>query len=310
MSFRSFLAAAVLLFGALYPLSAKPLVYVPVEPYAYLFERLAGDWADIQTIVGEGDDPHDYSPPPRQLAQMSKANLLCSGELGFEGNFFIKIGDGVSAPKPVNLLEGLPLLEGSCEICESNHAATEEEEHAEEGHEDDHHHHHDHDELKDPHVWLSPLLLKQMAPSVAVLLKEHTAPEADSDIDANLQTFLSDLDEVHQELTKTLAPMKGQTFYVYHGAFAYFADAYGLTQKAVEVSGRQPAPKELAQIAKQAKEDEVKLLFVQPQFDESSARSLASTLGGSVQTLDPLERDVIANLRSIAQAIQALGTES
>lgn len=308
------LLCSVLLFPAASSLRSaeeKPLIFVPVQPYEWLFERIAGDHIEVHAIVGEGDDAHDYSPSPRELARISKANLLFSGELGFEGNFFVKVGDGVNAPKAINLLDGLELLEGSCEDChdhghgeEAHHAEhSGEKEHKEEPETDDHHDH-DHAELKDPHVWLSPAMLKQQAVTVAGILKEVTPESASASIDANLQQLLSDLDAVDQELKTSLAPLKGKTFYVYHGAFAYFAEAYGLEQKAIEVTGRRPTPKQLAGIAKQAKEDKVDLIFVQPQFDQSSAISLAETIGGTVKELDPLEKDVIANLRSIASAIR------
>ncbi len=277
----------------------KPLVYVPVLPYEWLFERVGGDWIEVETIVGEGDDCHDYSPTPKQLAGISRANLIFSGDLGFEGNFFVKIGDGTDAPKEISLLEGLDLLEGSCEVCEHEHA-----EHAEEGADAHEHHEHDHGELKDPHVWLSPKMLMQQADRVASILKEFTVPAAAAGIDENVAALKEELTAVHEELTASLAPMKGETFYVYHGAFAYFAQAYGLEQKAIEVTGRRPSPKQIAGIASQAKEDNVKVIFVQPQFDQSSAVSLAETIGGTVQELDPLEKDVIGNLRTIAAAIK------
>lgn len=274
----------------------KPLVYVPVLPYEWLFERVGGDWIEVKTIVGLGDDCHDYSPSPKQLAGIADANLIFSGDLGFEGNFFVKLGDGINAPKEISLLEGLDLLEGSCGECEEAHA------NGEEGH--DEHHHHDHGELKDPHVWLSPKMLMQQADRVASILKEFTLPAAASEIDENVAALKVELTALDEELTEAMAPLKGETFYVYHGAFAYFAQAYGLEQKAIEVTGRRPTPKQLAGIASQAKEDGVTTVFVQPQFDQSSAVSLAETIGGTVQELDPLDKDVVANLRTIAAAIQ------
>ena len=90
----------------------RPVVFVPIAPYDFVFERLAGDLIEINVIVGEGDDPHSYSPTPKQIVEMAKANLLCSGELGFESNYFVKLGDGKTGPKELNLLEGLELLEG------------------------------------------------------------------------------------------------------------------------------------------------------------------------------------------------------
>ena len=282
----------------------KPLVYVPVLPYEWLFERVGGDWIEVETIVGEGDDCHEYSPTPKQLAGISKANLIFSGDLGFEGNFFVKLGDGIDAPKEISLLEGLDLLEGSCEVCEHEHEHAEPAEGGKESEEAHDHHHHDHAELKDPHVWLSPKMLMQQADRVASILKEFTVPAAAAAIDENVAALKAELTAVHEELTVALEPMKGQTFYVYHGAFAYFAQAYGLEQKAIEVTGRRPSPKQLVGIASQAKEDNVKVIFVQPQFDQSSAASLAETIGGTVQELDPLEKDVLGNLRAIAAAIR------
>ena len=78
---------------------SKPVVFVPISPYQFIFEKIAGDLIDIKVIVGEGDDPHSYSPTPKQIVDMAKANLLCSGELGFESNYFVKLGDGKNGPK-------------------------------------------------------------------------------------------------------------------------------------------------------------------------------------------------------------------
>lgn len=300
MKFLTIILSALFLSGSLHAEKREtPLVYVPVLPYEWLFEKVGGEWIEVKTIVGEGDDCHDYSPSPKQLVGISSANLIFSGDLGFEGNFFVKLGDGVSAPKEVSLLEGLDLLEGSCGFCEEKKAAGEtvSEEEA---------HKHDHGELKDPHVWLSPKLLMQQADRVASILKEFTVPEAAAGIDENVATLKKELTALDEELATELAPLKGEKFYVYHGAFAYFAQAYGMEQKAIEITGRRPTPKELAEIAKEAKEDGVKIIFVQPQFDQSSAQSLAETIGGGVYELDPLEKDVVKNLRTMAKAIQQI----
>ena len=280
--------------------AAKLRVFVPVLPYEYLLERVGGDWIEVSAIVQEGGDCHNYSPSPRQITEISKANLIFSGGITFESNFFIAVGDGINSPKDINLLEGLELLAGSCGECESSKAdaaAGKETSAAERDH--------DHEDLSDPHVWLSPRMLLKQAERVAVTLKQHTPAEASKDIDANLASLKADLTQLDKDLTEMLAPMKGSAFYVYHGAFTYFAADYGLEQKAIEIAGRSPSPKQVAAIAKQAKEEGVKVIFVQPQFDQSSAEALAETIGGKVQTLDPLEKDVIANLRVVAETIRS-----
>ena len=169
--------------------------------------------------------------------------------------------------------------------------------HAEHGHE---HAHHDHE--LDPHVWLSPKILKAQASTMAGVLK-NASPETAEQIDQNLKSLLSELDALDTQLAEQLAFMNGQTFYVYHGAFAYFAEAYGLKQESIEIGGRRPEPKRLATLVEKAKKEGVKLIFVQPQFDQTSAKSLAEAIGGKVLPLDPLEEDVFSNLTRIAETI-------
>lgn len=269
----------------------KLRVYVPVLPYEYLLQRIGGDWVEAKAIVGEGGDPHNYSPSPRQVADIARSNLLFSGGLTFEANFYIAVGEGANGPKEINLLEGLELLEGTCSECAE--AAAGGKEHA---------HEHEHEE-KDAHVWLSPRVLRHQAARVAAVLKENLPADAGHQIDANLAALNTELDAVDAELKALLAPRKGRSFFVFHGAFAYFALDYGLVQKAIEIGNRKPTPKQLAEIAKQAKGEGVTTIFVQPQFDQSSAQALAESIGGKVQPLDPLEKDVIANLRAIGKAI-------
>lgn len=289
------LASALAASGAPPEGAEKLRVFVPVLPYEYLFERIGGDWISVKAIVQEGGDCHNYSPSPRQITEISKANLLFSGGLSFESNFFVAVGDGVTSPKAIDLLEGLDLLEGTCGECES--AKAEGKEAAA--------HEHEHEDLMDAHVWLSPRVLLHQAGRVAAILKEHIPPAA-AVIDANHASLKTELEVLDKELAALLAPKKGSAFYVYHGAFAYFARDYGLEQKAIELGNRRPSPKQIAEIAKRAKQDGVKVIFVQPQFDQSSAASLAETIGGKVQTLDPLEKDVIASLRTVAKTIAAV----
>ena len=190
--------------------SDKLRVFVPILPYEYLLERIGGDWIEVSAIVPEGGDAHNYSPSPRQISEISKANLIFSGGITFESNFFVAVGDGINSPKDINLLEGLELLAGSCGECESSHAHAADGKGAEAAdHDHDHDHHHDHGDLSDPHVWLSPRMLLKQAERVAVVLKQHAPAAASKDIDANLASLRADLTQLDKDLTEILAPMKG-----------------------------------------------------------------------------------------------------
>ena len=108
---------------------------------------------------------------------------------------------------------------------------------------------------------------------------------------------------MHQEIKALLDDQAGEEFFVFHPAFGYFGDAYGIEQVAVEVNGNEPTPNELAEFIEEAKNHEMKTLFVQPQFDDRSAKIIADQLDARVESLDPLAPDVIANIRRIAKAI-------
>ena len=98
-------------------------------------------------------------------------------------------------------------------------------------------------------------------------------------------------------------PLQGKTLLVFHPSYGYFADAYGLKQIAVEMGGKEPGARQLARLIDRAKEDGVRMIFVQPQFSKGSARTIAEAIGGAVVPLDPLARDYLENLERMARDI-------
>ena len=114
---------------------------------------------------------------------------------------------------------------------------------------------------------------------------------------------MADLDKLNSEIITKLAPVKGKTFFVFHPAFGYFADAYGLHQQGVEVDGKSPTMKQLEKLIRDAGEHQAKVIFAEPQFSISTAETVAKQIGARVETLDPLGEDYFANMRHIANEI-------
>ena len=276
----------------------KPVIFVPVLPYEFVFEKIGGDLIDVHSIVGEGDDAHSYTPTPKQIMKLASADLICSGALGFESNYFVKIKEGQDGLGEIDLLNGLSLLEGHCD-----HPSHFED--PKEGDGEIEEHKHNHADLKDPHVWLSVKMLSAQSKEIAKVLKKLLPAVHAKKIDQNLAEFRTELQTLDSKLKTTLEPVKGKRFYVYHGAFAYFAQDYGLEQIAIQSGNSNPTPKEVVQFVKQAKEDGVKLVFSQPQYDQSSANALAEAIDGKVAIFDPLEKDIFKNLMKIADTIAA-----
>jgi zinc transport system substrate-binding protein len=108
-------------------------------------------------------------------------------------------------------------------------------------------------------------------------------------------------DTLDQELKQIFAGEKGLQFMVFHPSWGYLAHDYGLKQVPIEIEGKDPKPAQLKELIKHAKEDGIKVVFVQPQFSTKSAKLVASEIGGQVAFADPLAEDWMNNLRMIAQ---------
>ena len=131
------------------------------------------------------------------------------------------------------------------------------------------------------------------------------APEWKGYFDANLEALVSDLNELDEDLKETLGPLAGESVYVFHPAFGYLTDAYGLVQVPVEMGGTEPSARELVYLTSRARRDGVRVIFVQPQFSRKSAEAIAAEIGGAVVPIDPLSSDYIENLRNIAARMRS-----
>ena len=91
---------------------------------------------------------------------------------------------------------------------------------------------------------------------------------------------------------------------VFHPSWNYFAKAYDLEQIAVEKEGKNPKIKEIIELVKEAKEHNIKIVFVSPQFSQNSAKKIASSINGKVVNIDPLALDWKNNLIKVANSIK------
>jgi len=209
----------------------------------------------------------------------------------FEETLIKKVGSTFKNVEVVDLQQGIK-LRAVTEEEEKSHGDADKEEHSHEAGE------------MDRHTWLDPQLAKIQARTVAVTLI-RIDPSHKAQYEKNLKDFQADLDAVHEQLTKALAPVKGKSFFVFHPAYGYFGDAYGLKQIAVQLGGKEPTARQLARLIELAKEDGVRVIFVQPQFSKKGAEALARAIGGAVVPLDDLAPDYVKNLREMAAKIDS-----
>ncbi len=274
-------------------------VFVSIPPQKWLVDKVGGELVNVRVLVSKSQDPHTFEPSPRQVAALTGARIWFTMDMEFEAQLARKVQAVASELKVVDIADNLPakaLQSNEESDTAQSHAENEDENTVAEAH------HHDHTGL-DPHVWLSPLNLQMMAGSVAEALV--AADPANRQVyNENLAAVNNELELLHQDITRQLAPFAGASFYVYHPSFGHFARTYGLVQRAVEIGGKSPSPRQLTQLIGKAREDKVKVIFVQPQFDPKSAAAVASAIGGRVVPLDALAEDVPGNLKDMANQIE------
>lgn len=231
------------------------------------------------------------------MVQLGSADVFFTIGVPFERAFLPRVEASLGSLKIVHTEEGIVRRQ----IDEHHHEDEDDELHeheAEEHHEDDHEH-----EGNDPHIWLSPVLAKVQARNIHAALVELD-PEGRDVYDEGLEELIAELDDLDNKIKKELEPYKGRIFFIYHPALGYFADEYNLEQIAIETGGKEPSAAALGEIIEHAKEEGVKIIFVQPEFSIESAGIIADAIDGNVVTLNTLNPDYINNLSEISAKIR------
>ncbi len=290
-------------------------VFVSIVPQKYFVQQIGKNLVEVQAMVQPGASPATYEPKPKQMADLSKSKIYFAIGVPFENAWLEKIADTNPNMRLVHTDHGIKKIAMTAH--HHHHDEKAEKHHEDEHHEADHDHekkeHHDeaaHDEDHhehaglDPHIWLSPQLVKIQARTILAALQKAD-PAHSSTYKTNFQDFVARIDQLDADLKKTFAGKKDLQFMVFHPAWGYLAHAYGLKQVPIEIEGKDPKPAQLKKLIQHARENGIKVVFVQPQFSTKSAKLVAREIGGKVTFADPLASDWMANLRHVADNFEA-----
>ena len=289
----------------------KIQAFVGILPMADFVQRIGGQHVEVEVLVGPGKSPHTFAPTPQQMAALERCEAYFSLGLPFEERLIAKIAASMPTLNVVDCREGLELR--MMEAGEAHHHEEgEEHEHEQaetQAHKEDHGPTLSAAEM-DPHVWLDPKRVKIIAETICGELC-RLDPARRPEYQANLLNFVTELNELDARITNTLAPLKGREFFVFHPAFGYFGDSYGLKQVPVEIEGKDPTPQQIATLIEKAKKEGVKVIFVQPQFSLHIAQAIAKEIGGAVAPLDDLPENYIQSMDEMAKKLaDALGEQT
>lgn len=278
---------------------AEPLrVFVSVLPQKTFVERLGGDHVEVRTMVQPGYSPATYDPTPQQISALAKTALYIRIGVPFETAWMKRIRSTNPHMQVLDARQGIRLRR--------NHRHGQ----AYESDKDEHHQSNqgqavNHGESeRDPHIWTSPPLVKRMGKNIRDTLTALD-PANEQDYARNYDAFAAELDALDRDIRALLRDVTNRKFMVFHPAWGYFADTYGMIQVPIEKEGKEPGPRSLTALIEQAKRDNVKVILVQPQFHRKSAQQVAHAIGGRVVAIDPLSADYADNLRRVTQQIAA-----
>jgi len=271
-------------------------VFVSILPQRYFVKKIGGEHVTVHVMVQPGANPAIYEPKPKQMAALSGCRLYFSIGVPFESVWLDKIANTNPRMTIIHTDSGIKKIP----IQAKDH---------------DHSHHRVHvktddRELPDPHIWLSPPLVKHQAKHIYEALVKID-PVHQTAYSANYHHFVQEIDLLDQDLRHRFAEHQDAVFMVFHPSWGYFAKTYGLIQLPIEVAGKAPKPAQLKELIQTASNRGIKVIFAQPQFSMKTAQTIARAIGASVVPADPLAPNWSENLRDHARQLhRALTSES
>lgn len=259
--------------------AAEPIsVFVSIVPQKYFVEKIGGDLVEVSVMVKPGASPANYEPKPMQLAALAKARLYFAIGVSCEKVWLQKIISSNKNMQCIHTESGIKKIPMKSDQPRG---------------------------IKDPHIWLAPSLVMIQARNILSGLIGMD-PVNKIVYEANYREFIIELVDFDAEIRNYFADKdKGIEFMVFHPAWGYFAQAYGLKQVPVEIEGKVSKPAEIRRSIQYARARGLKTVFIQPQVSAKSAKVIADAIGGQIVFINPLAPDWPDNLRRVAAKFKA-----
>lgn len=276
----AFISLALLLAA---PVQAKLQVLASIKPLALIAQEVAGDQADVITLLPITASPHDYPLKMSDHKRLHSADLVLW--VGPELESFLA--------RPLANLPADKLL-ASYQLTSLHwpEVAT-----------DDHHHSNHAHAGKDPHLWLDPRNAVLISQALAARLSQ-LLPESAGIFHANAQRFAASVQLLDQQLAQQLAPVKAVGFAVYHEGYGHFVGRYGLHQVAyvTYTPERRPGAKHLQEL-REVLAKEGKCLFMEPYYRAQGMDEMAKTLNLRIGLLDPIGEQQVSSYHQLLQQL-------
>lgn len=257
----------------------KPIVLVSILPQKTFVEKIAGNDFEISILIPHGANPTTYSILPAQMAEISNADIwFRMGYVGFELSWADKIIQTNPEMKVVDLSKGLDLIAARKDELTGEFTGV------------------------DPHTWLAPTLVKSMVRNIRDELIS-LRPDRREAYNLAYQQFMKEIDETDLQVKQLFQGIEGGKFISFHPSLSYFAREYNLEQFSFQQMGKEPTPSQLANLINIARTNNIKVIYIQSDFDSENARMFAQEIGGEIIQVWPLNPAWSENLITLARLI-------
>jgi zinc transport system substrate-binding protein len=302
LSITIIIIVLLLTFVNLSVVAAEATVAVTIVPQIEMVEAITREKVEIVEMIPKGFSPANYSPSPSEMKAFSEARIYFSIGVPADMQNILPRAKERADLKVVELFERVETKYPHRYFGEKNDEYHEEEKHKED--ENHHDHGHSHAGGRDPHIWLSPARTSYMVEIMRDELIE-LLPEYETEFRENAAKYLEKLAAVDQKNKELLAEYEAEKILVYHPAFGYFTDHYGLKMLSIEKDGKEPGPQHLQEIIENAKEQGIQNVFYQTEIHSKKTRAVAEELDGEIIQLNPLDANYIENLEKMAAELAA-----
>lgn len=250
----------------------KMTVAVTIVPEQTFVKAVCGDLVDVVTMVPPGSSPENYEPTPQQIQKFSKADVYFAIGVPVEQTYILpNAGD----------MNVVALQDKVAQIYPDRTFESGD---------------------RDPHIWLSPKRAEVMVDEIADEMGK--LDEQNKDVyRQNANDYIAQLQQLDQDMKTSLKDVKNRKFIVYHPAFGYIAEDYGLEMVALEEEGKEATIQHLKDMVDLAKKEHIKVIFYQEEIDSSQSESFAEEIGGKTVMLEPLAADYIENLKKMSKTM-------
>jgi zinc transport system substrate-binding protein len=251
-------------------------------PLQYVAQRVGGEVVTVTDLTKPGAEPHDLELTPQQVGSVEDADLVV---------YLGGLQPAVDTAAEQNAKGTVFNVADAARLSLSGVDG----------------------ELVDPHFWLDPMRLADVADAVAGRLS-NVYPDGRREFEANARSLRHDLERLDDDFSRGLAHCQSRAVITTHAAFGYLAEAYGLEQVAISgvLPDAEPNPQDVADVADFVATHDVTTIFSEPLAPPDLAQTVASATGTKVAVLDPLEGltsesagdDYLAVMRANLAALQ------